>query len=57
MYRVEQCIKTSAVGFWKHVKELQDMDADEVKLAAAKGLAQNAISRAGMLNSGCTTRK
>ncbi len=54
---MEQCIKTSAVGFWKHVKELQDMDADEVKLAAAKGLAQNAISRAGMLNSGYTTRK
>jgi hypothetical protein len=42
---------TSALGLWKDVKELQNMGADEVTIAAAKGLAGNAISRAGMLNS------
>jgi hypothetical protein len=38
---------TSAVGLWKHVKELQDMGADEATIAAVNGLARNAISRAG----------
>jgi hypothetical protein len=45
---VEQC-KTSAVGLLKHVKELQDMDADEAMIAAGKCLVWNAMSTAGVL--------
>jgi hypothetical protein len=41
---------TGAISLCKHVKELQDMGADEAMIAAAKGLARNAISRAGMLD-------
>jgi hypothetical protein len=43
---------TRAIGLRKHDKELQDMGADEATIApAAKGLARNAISRAGILGS------
>jgi hypothetical protein len=42
---------TREIGLRKHDKELQDMGADEATLAAAKGLARNAISRAGILGS------
>jgi hypothetical protein len=42
---------TSAVGLWKHMKELHGMGADEATIAAAKGLAHNATSRASMLDS------
>jgi hypothetical protein len=50
VFTVEQYI-TSALGFWKYVKEVQAMGADEAMIAAAKSLAWNAISRACMLDS------
>ncbi len=41
---------TSAVSLWKNVKSLEEMGADEDTIAAAKGLARNAILRATTLD-------